>query len=280
MPKTKIKTRPTKEEQAIRDARAEELKPEILSLDTDLGRSNKKIAEALNNRNTLNLAGKPWKDSDVCNFKARYLSTKPATTDTSAHTTAPEAQKPLDQPQEKDTSGGIPAMESPSTGTPESDNRVTPDPDHKTQADVDTEAATLETLIDAATRGAIADSMAQGSATSESIADTTALKLTPDVIELLTTAHATGELSELLAWWHDTRGEGKTPMPEKRHTLKAPGSKGKINTGLLIDQGIKDAALAAARKDPAITGGSLSLLVELLLWRFLGSPGDYIVIDE
>jgi len=48
------------------------------------------------------------------------------------------------------------------------------------------------------------------------------------------------------------------------------------NSGILLNDEIKKRALEKAKADPDATGGSLSSLVEVLLWRYLGSPSDVV----
>jgi len=58
----------------------------------------------------------------------------------------------------------------------------------------------------------------------------------------------------------------------RRPTFKDP----RINSGFVCNEEIRKRALAKAKADPRATGGSLSSLIELLLWRFIGSPEDVI----
>ena len=58
----------------------------------------------------------------------------------------------------------------------------------------------------------------------------------------------------------------------RRPTFKEP----RTNSGFLCNEEIRKRALAKAKADPRATGGSLSSLIELLLWRFVGSPDDVI----
>jgi len=60
----------------------------------------------------------------------------------------------------------------------------------------------------------------------------------------------------------------------RRPTFKDP----RINSGFLCNAEIRKRALQKAKADPRATGGSLSSLIELLLWRYVGSPED--VIEE
>lgn len=46
------------------------------------------------------------------------------------------------------------------------------------------------------------------------------------------------------------------------------------NSGIHVMNEILDRAAAKAARERALTGGSLSLLIEILLWRYIGSPED------
>jgi len=52
--------------------------------------------------------------------------------------------------------------------------------------------------------------------------------------------------------------------------------KPRTNSGILLNEDIRKRALEKAKADPDATGGSLSGLVELLLWRYIGSPSDVV----
>lgn len=52
--------------------------------------------------------------------------------------------------------------------------------------------------------------------------------------------------------------------------------KPRTNSGILVNDEIKRRALEMAKADPDATGGSLSGLVELLLWKYIGSPSDVV----
>ena len=60
----------------------------------------------------------------------------------------------------------------------------------------------------------------------------------------------------------------------RRPTFKEPRS----NSGFLCNEEVRKRALQKAKADPRATGGSLSSLIELLLWRYVGSPED--VVEE
>lgn len=50
----------------------------------------------------------------------------------------------------------------------------------------------------------------------------------------------------------------------------------RMNSGFLCNTEIRKRALQKAKEDPRATGGSLSSLIELLLWRYIGSPEDVV----
>lgn len=52
----------------------------------------------------------------------------------------------------------------------------------------------------------------------------------------------------------------------------------RVNSGITCNAEIRRRALIKAKADPDATGGSLSSLIELLLWKFLGCPSDVVEI--
>lgn len=50
----------------------------------------------------------------------------------------------------------------------------------------------------------------------------------------------------------------------------------RINTGIICNAEIRKRASAKAKADYQATGGSLSSLTELLLWKYLGCPADVV----
>lgn len=50
----------------------------------------------------------------------------------------------------------------------------------------------------------------------------------------------------------------------------------KVNTGITVSADIRQRSLEKAQSDPDGTGGSLSSLIELLLWMFLECPQDVV----
>jgi hypothetical protein len=82
-------------------------------------------------------------------------------------------------------------------------------------------------------------------------------------------ALAQEDLKDLLAWWR------KQKSAPSRETQSRPMFKGKRrNTGVHVNEDILSRVMKKVKADKVRTGGSLSLLVELLLWRYIGSPPD------
>ena len=50
----------------------------------------------------------------------------------------------------------------------------------------------------------------------------------------------------------------------------------RVNSGITCNAEIRRRALVRAKSDPEGTGGSLSSLIELLLWKYLGCPPDVV----
>ncbi len=78
-------------------------------------------------------------------------------------------------------------------------------------------------------------------------------------------------LKEMVEWWKARESaaiEG---------AVRRPLFIGKTrNTGIRINEVILDRALRKARQEKLKTGGSLSQLVEWLLWLYAGSPMDIV----
>lgn len=85
--------------------------------------------------------------------------------------------------------------------------------------------------------------------------------LTPDEI---------GTVREMIVWWKSRR-IGLDSV-ERRPVLKG----GTRNTGIKINEELLNRAVQKAKKERLRTGGSLSGLVELLLWKYLDEPDDLI----
>jgi len=82
-------------------------------------------------------------------------------------------------------------------------------------------------------------------------------------------------LKALLDWWK-ARPEATFTAPQPKPTFTGESK----NTGIRINKTILDRATAQAREQRWQTGGSLSQLVELLLWRYIGSPEDVLEQSE
>lgn|GEM_PF-881724 len=80
-------------------------------------------------------------------------------------------------------------------------------------------------------------------------------------------AEAWEDLHAMLVWWRERRSE---PTQATRPVFRGK----RRNTGVHINEDILTRAMAEAKKDKVRTGGSLSLLVELLLWQYIGSPDE------
>jgi hypothetical protein len=77
------------------------------------------------------------------------------------------------------------------------------------------------------------------------------------------------DLEDMLEWW---RKKKSSPL---REIQARPVFRGKrINSGFHINETILRKAQEKVKTDKLRSGGSLSLLVELLLWRYIGSPED------
>ena len=85
--------------------------------------------------------------------------------------------------------------------------------------------------------------------------------LTPDEI---------GTAREMILWWKSRRIGLDTI--ERRPVLKGRTR----NTGIQINEELLNRAVQKAKKERLRTGGSLSGLVELLLWKYLDEPDDLI----
>ena len=92
-----------------------------------------------------------------------------------------------------------------------------------------------------------------------------------EITKLLHEAYQDGTLPSLIEWWRD-RGGAPLPTVEQRPIFRGT----RRNTGVHVNQILLERALERVKQDKAGTGGSLSRLVELLLWRYLGEPADVI----
>ena len=81
------------------------------------------------------------------------------------------------------------------------------------------------------------------------------------------------DLNAMLDWWRHHRNDplmGIQTRPIFRGTRK--------NTGIVVNESILEQAVTRAKKEKALTGGSISSLVEILLWRYIGEPVDVLDI--
>jgi hypothetical protein len=77
-------------------------------------------------------------------------------------------------------------------------------------------------------------------------------------------------LREIISWY-ESRRIGLD------HIERRPMFKGRTrNTGIKINEELLNRAVQKAKKERLRTGGSLSGLVELLLWKYLNEPDDLI----
>jgi len=80
---------------------------------------------------------------------------------------------------------------------------------------------------------------------------------------------AQDDLKALLEWW---RQKKSSPLGEIQ---ARPVFKGKRrNSGFHVNDSILKRAMEKVKTDKVRTGGSLSMLVELLLWQYIDSPED------
>ncbi len=70
----------------------------------------------------------------------------------------------------------------------------------------------------------------------------------------------------------ETYRANKLDLSLGRPRFKKP----RTNSGILLSEEIRKRALQKAKADPDTTGGSLSGLIELLLWKYIGSPSDVV----
>jgi hypothetical protein len=79
-----------------------------------------------------------------------------------------------------------------------------------------------------------------------------------------------GALEDLRRMLEHWRAQGETVVRESRPLFKGP----RRNSGIHCSEEILTRAMEKLKTDKTRTGGSLSLLVELLLWQYIGSPED------
>lgn len=75
---------------------------------------------------------------------------------------------------------------------------------------------------------------------------------------------------EILREIVETYQASKLDLRYRRPRFKKP----RVNSGVLLCEAVRERALEKAKLNPDATGGSLSGLIEVLLWRYIGSPSD------
>jgi len=88
-------------------------------------------------------------------------------------------------------------------------------------------------------------------------------------LESITDIHRRRTLIEMAAWWEENR-----QAVIKVATAPPTFTGDRHNTGIHINKVIHTRVKERIAADKHSTGGSLSRLTELLLWRFLGEPDD------
>jgi hypothetical protein len=90
------------------------------------------------------------------------------------------------------------------------------------------------------------------------------------------------ELVEMLQWWkaHKDGFTAMTDAPQKLETRPTFQRTRTATKTIRVSEELIKRAEKEARRQKALTGGSLSGLIEVLLWRFLGSPDDLIVEED
>lgn len=76
-------------------------------------------------------------------------------------------------------------------------------------------------------------------------------------------------LRAVLDWWRERQDESMVLSPS-RPVFKGP----RRNSGFHINAEILRRATQKLKKDKVRTGGSMSLLMEVLLWEYIGRPQD------
>jgi hypothetical protein len=88
----------------------------------------------------------------------------------------------------------------------------------------------------------------------------------------------TGELMDMLQWWRENRDNifqvKASPQIEVKPRFKRDQT---VTKTVRLSAELAKRAEREALVQKALTGGSLSGLVEVLLWRFLGSPDDLVI---
>jgi hypothetical protein len=104
---------------------------------------------------------------------------------------------------------------------------------------------------------------------SQSTANLSLTRIETLLIKQLVTDYQGGTLADILDWWRQNQGGYRTSL-ENRPTFKGK----RRNTGLHVNEKILELAAAKVKTDKPWSGGSLSQLVERLLWTYVGSPEE------
>jgi hypothetical protein len=91
-----------------------------------------------------------------------------------------------------------------------------------------------------------------------------------DVLDELVVSYQQGDLAQILTWWKEQRTVVglMEARPEFRGDLRYK------STGIRVREEILARAMKKAKRQRLKSGGSISSLVELLLWEYIGSPAD------
>ena len=83
----------------------------------------------------------------------------------------------------------------------------------------------------------------------------------------------------MMEWWQKQKpqGAGETPLVGQGPRPLIGGGQGKQNASVTVDREILARAITKAKREGDQTGGTLSLLVELLLFKYIGSPDDLLI---
>jgi hypothetical protein len=95
------------------------------------------------------------------------------------------------------------------------------------------------------------------------------------LIKKLLNDYQNGRLGHMLEWWNQNQGAFQSTQ-ERRPLFKGK----RRNTGLHVNEKILELAIEKVKKDKYWSGGSLSLLVERLLWTYVGEPESLLEIPE
>ena len=101
----------------------------------------------------------------------------------------------------------------------------------------------------------------------------------PEKINEIAEFYESGGLKEMMEWWQKQKpeGAGGTSLITKGPRPLIGGNQGKQNASVTVDREILARAITKAKREGDQTGGTLSLLVELLLFKYIGSPDDLLI---